>query len=146
MSRVFVSLRTIIVRTTVGGAVITVMVLSLSVNLRQAAREGFSAPSISPRYQATDGDPVDLSTGLYVRKTIDLALGDAVPIVFSRTYRTRDSRPRPFGVGTNHSYGSFLRSSAAAGPRPFRSSLRGSMRQSVSASLSFRRSQSAAGR
>jgi YD repeat-containing protein len=39
---------------------------------------------------------------------VDLVLWDVVPVIFSRTYRTADSRSRPFGVGANHSYGSFL--------------------------------------
>ena len=61
-----------------------------------------------PSGAAVDGDPVDLGTGLYVRTHVDLAVWDTVPIIFSRTYRNRDDRSRPFGVGTNHSYGSFL--------------------------------------
>ena len=61
-----------------------------------------------------DGDPVDLSTGLYVRTTVDLVLVDKMPVVFARTYRNRDPRSRPFGVGTNHSFGTFLVGDAAA--------------------------------
>jgi YD repeat-containing protein len=33
---------------------------------------------------------------------------DEMPVIFSRTYRNRDFRSRPFGIGTNHSFGSFL--------------------------------------
>ncbi|HEX7778345.1 MAG TPA: DUF6531 domain-containing protein [Vicinamibacterales bacterium] len=57
---------------------------------------------------------VDLATGLYVRRSVDLVLMDTLPIVFQRTYRNRDSRSRPLGVGTNHSYGSFLVGDAPA--------------------------------
>ncbi len=66
------------------------------------------APLVAPTYTAVDGDPVDLYTGLYLRNTVDLILTDSIPIVFRRTYRNRDSLSRPFGIGTNHSYGSFL--------------------------------------
>lgn len=66
------------------------------------------APPAAPTYAAVDGDPVDLHTGLYVRRTVDLVLTDGGPIVFARVYRNRDSRSRPFGIGTNHSFGSFL--------------------------------------
>ena len=71
-------------------------------------------PEAAPSYVAHDGDPIDLGTGLYVRKSIDLVLMDDVPLVFSRTYRNRDSRSRPFGIGTNHSFGSFLVGDAPA--------------------------------
>jgi YD repeat-containing protein len=65
-------------------------------------------PEAAPSHAARDGDPVDLGTGLYVRKSIDLVLMDRVPVIFSRTYRNRDTLSRPFGIGTNHSFGSFL--------------------------------------
>jgi YD repeat-containing protein len=71
-------------------------------------------PETAPTYVARDGDPVDLGTGLYVRKSIDLVLMDREPLVFSRTYRNRDTRSRPFGIGTNHSFGSFLVGDAPA--------------------------------
>jgi YD repeat-containing protein len=63
---------------------------------------------------ATDGDPIHLGTGLYVRTSVDLVVDDTVPITFSRTYRTGDRLSRPFGIGANHSYGSFLVGDAPA--------------------------------
>jgi len=69
---------------------------------------GITLPATAPTYAALAGDPIDLSTGLYVRTSVDLALIDVIPVVFSRTYRNRDFRSRPFGIGTNHSFGSFL--------------------------------------
>jgi RHS repeat-associated protein len=54
------------------------------------------------------GDPVDLSTGLFVLKSTDLALPDLIPIVLSRTYRPRDTASRAFGIGANHPYNMFL--------------------------------------
>jgi YD repeat-containing protein len=114
-SRVFVSLPSrSIVRTILGSVSFTALILSASFDINRSATGTFDAPSVAPGYEATDGDPVDLWTGLYVRNTVDLALGDTLPIVFSRTYRTRDKRPRAFGVGTNHSYGSFLVGDAPA--------------------------------
>ena len=54
------------------------------------------------------GDPVDLSTGLLVAENTDLLLPDVLPLPLARTYRQADPVVRPFGVGTNHSYGIFL--------------------------------------
>ena len=72
-----------------------------------------SAPATAPTHAARDGDPVDLGTGLYIRRSIDIILTGPAPLVFSRVYRNRDSRSRPFGIGTNHSFGSFLVGDAA---------------------------------
>ncbi|HEX2050194.1 MAG TPA: RHS repeat-associated core domain-containing protein [Actinomycetota bacterium] len=57
---------------------------------------------------ASDGDPVDLATGLFVYDKTDLVLPDTVPIVLRRTYRPQDTRSRPFGLGTSHPYQMFL--------------------------------------
>lgn len=54
------------------------------------------------------GDPVDLATGLFVVEATDLALPDLIPIVLARTYRTRDTASRAFGIGANHPYNIFL--------------------------------------
>lgn len=54
--------------------------------------------------EGTDGDPVDLSTGLFVYEKTDLALQDITPIRVRRTYRPNDSRSRAFGLGTTHPY------------------------------------------
>src|SRR5688572_14128662 len=70
--------------------------------------------ALPPGVPEVDGDPIHLGTGLYVRTSVDLALFDTVPVVFSRTYRNADRRSRPFGIGTNHSYGSFLVGDAPA--------------------------------
>ena len=56
----------------------------------------------------SDGDPVDLSTGLFVYSKTDLVVADVIPIAIARTYRPRDSRMRAFGVGTSHEYEMFL--------------------------------------
>ncbi|HZM74343.1 MAG TPA: RHS repeat-associated core domain-containing protein [Candidatus Limnocylindrales bacterium] len=56
------------------------------------------------------GDPVDLGTGLFVESHTDLLLPDVIPVGLTRTYRQRDNANRPFGIGTNFSYGIFLQS------------------------------------
>lgn len=61
-----------------------------------------------PGSDATDGDPVDLGTGLFVMRKTDLALPDILPLVLTRTYRPQDSASRPFGIGASHPYESFL--------------------------------------
>jgi YD repeat-containing protein len=82
--------------------------------LRSLRARGVEAVSLPPGAPETDGDPIHLGTGLYIRTSVDLALFDTVPVVFSRTYRNADGRSRPFGIGTNHSYGSFLVGDAPA--------------------------------
>jgi RHS repeat-associated protein len=55
-----------------------------------------------------DGDPVDLSTGLFVQRKIDLAVADILPIMLRRTYRPEDNASRAFGIGATHPYDMFL--------------------------------------
>jgi RHS repeat-associated protein len=56
----------------------------------------------------TDGDPVDLGTGLFVLDKTDLALPDTIPLILRRTYRPGDSNTRAFGIGASHPYEMFL--------------------------------------
>jgi RHS repeat-associated protein len=58
----------------------------------------------------TDGDPVDLSTGLYVQTQTDLSLGGVTPLAVTRTYRPGDYNSRAFGVGMSLTYSSALHS------------------------------------
>jgi RHS repeat-associated protein len=55
-----------------------------------------------------DGDPVDLSTGLFVLEATDIVIADVVPLVLTRTYRPGDARSRAFGIGASHPYDVFL--------------------------------------
>jgi len=57
---------------------------------------------------ASDGEPVDLGTGLFVYTKTDLVLPDVIPIVLTRTYRPNDPTSRAFGVGTSHPFDMFL--------------------------------------
>ena len=50
------------------------------------------------------GDPVEVSTGLFVLTQTDLALPGRLPIALSRTYRPRGAAAGPFGPGTSHPY------------------------------------------
>jgi RHS repeat-associated protein len=54
------------------------------------------------------GEPVDASTGIFVYKKADLAVADAMPINLTRTYRSRDTQMRPFGIGASHPYEMFI--------------------------------------
>lgn len=58
--------------------------------------------------ECTDGDPVDLSTGLFLYEQTDLIVRDTLPISVTRTYRPRDTVVRPFGIGTTHPFEIFL--------------------------------------
>jgi RHS repeat-associated protein len=55
-----------------------------------------------------DGEPVQLSSGLFVYNKTDLVLPDTIPISLTRTYRPNDSVSRPFGIGTTHPYEMFI--------------------------------------
>jgi RHS repeat-associated protein len=55
-----------------------------------------------------DGDPVDLSTGLFVLEKTDLMMPDTLPLAINRTYRQKDTAARAFGIGTSHTYEMFL--------------------------------------
>lgn len=65
-------------------------------------------PGDSPRRDGMGGDPVDLSTGLFLLEKTDLVVPDTIPIVMKRTYRPGDSTSRAFGIGSTHPYELFL--------------------------------------
>lgn len=58
----------------------------------------------------TGGDPIDLSSGLFIDSETDLTLPDTLPISIIRTYRTLDTVSRAFGIGAALSYDMFLTS------------------------------------
>jgi hypothetical protein len=59
---------------------------------------------------AHGGEPVDLASGLFVLQKTDLVLPGRLPLALTRTYRTLDDSPGPFGPGTSHAYEVFLSS------------------------------------
>jgi RHS repeat-associated protein len=60
-------------------------------------------------------DPVDCSTGLFIESHTDISLKDVIPIQLKRTYRTADTRSRPFGIGATDNYELFIYSPNGAG-------------------------------
>ncbi|MFY9620674.1 MAG: kelch repeat-containing protein [Pyrinomonadaceae bacterium] len=66
------------------------------------------SPAMSLLMAFFDGDPVDLSTGLFVYRKTDLILPDVIPVELSRTYRQNDSNARSFGKGFTHPYDMFI--------------------------------------
>jgi RHS repeat-associated protein len=62
----------------------------------------------TPGNDHDDGDPVDLSTGIFVLDKTDLIVPDVMPLVLTRTYRPNDSVSRPFGIGATHPYQMFM--------------------------------------
>jgi YD repeat-containing protein len=58
--------------------------------------------------QAVDGDPVSLSTGLYMVEEHDFVFPDWIPILLTRIYRSEDSASRAFGVGASHPFELYL--------------------------------------
>jgi RHS repeat-associated protein len=55
-----------------------------------------------------DGDPVDLSSGLFVYSKTDFAISDTIPISLTRYYRPNDTLSRNFGVGTTDSLNIYM--------------------------------------
>jgi RHS repeat-associated protein len=49
-------------------------------------------------------DPVSMMTGLYYQEDTDLDVPDVMPIRLTRTYRTKDTGKRVFGIGASHPY------------------------------------------
>ena len=74
-------------------------------------RNGMPPPPGSgpePGSDDEDGDPVDLSTGLFVLDKTDLIIPDTLPLMLTRTYRPQDSASRAFGIGTSFTYDLYL--------------------------------------
>jgi RHS repeat-associated protein len=69
---------------------------------------GNAGPSSQGQDPSSDGEPVQLSSGLFVYNKTDLVLPDVVPISLTRTYRQNDSWSRPFGIGATHPYEMFI--------------------------------------
>jgi len=67
-------------------------------------------PPTYPIPGPSDGEPVNLSSGLFVHSRTDFYLPDTIPIVFTRVYRPGDTATpsRSFGLSTTHSYNIFL--------------------------------------
>ncbi len=59
----------------------------------------------APPEGATEGEPVDLASGLFLLNKTDLVVPGRLPLVFTRTYRSDSTRPGPFGYGTSHAFG-----------------------------------------
>jgi RHS repeat-associated protein len=95
------------------------------VGLHEHMGAGHSAPSGAPGPQPPTppdpceqtpptpgnmaGDPVECSTGLFFHQRTDAFLPDDIPIEIQRSYRPGDTVVRPFGKGTNYTYGMYLR-------------------------------------
>jgi RHS repeat-associated protein len=55
-----------------------------------------------------DGDPVDLQSGLFVMRHVDLALSDVIPVSLTRVYQQADGNLRTFGIGMNDPFDEFI--------------------------------------
>jgi len=68
----------------------------------------------SPAGQDLPGaDPVDLTTGIFMLAKVDAAFPGVAPIAFERTYRSGDTFPGPFGLGTTLVYEDFIEPTSA---------------------------------
>jgi RHS repeat-associated protein len=54
------------------------------------------------------GEPVDLSSGLFIYDKTDLTLPDVIPVTLERTYTADDSLSRSFGIGAMANYDMFI--------------------------------------
>jgi len=66
-----------------------------------------TGPNIPPD-KCELGDPVDASTGVFIRTETDLAIPGRIPIEIKRTYRTLDTILGPYGRGTYFSYDQYM--------------------------------------
>ena len=62
----------------------------------------------APGEDSGDGDPVNLSTGLFTMDHTDLVLPDVAPIALTRSYRQNDRVVRSFGVGQSDAFNLFM--------------------------------------
>ncbi|MEV8508783.1 RHS repeat-associated core domain-containing protein [Actinoplanes sp. NPDC051475] len=62
----------------------------------------------APGEDSGDGDPVNLSTGLFTMDHTDLALPDVAPIALTRSYRQNDRVIRSFGIGQSDAFNLFM--------------------------------------
>ena len=67
-----------------------------------------SGSSQQPIKGPEGGEPVNLSSGLFIYNKNDLVLSDVLPLSLTRTYRQNDSWSRPFGIGATHPYEIFI--------------------------------------
>jgi len=54
------------------------------------------------------GDPLDVTTGIFVMNKTDLSIPDIIPINITRSYRQGDPNSRAFGIGSNLPYNWFF--------------------------------------
>jgi YD repeat-containing protein len=61
-------------------------------------------------------EAVNLQTGIFIHADVDLVLEDTPRVMFRRAYQSRDTQPRghPFGIGSSHSFATFLVGDAPA--------------------------------
>ena len=65
------------------------------------------SPGDEPNRSA--GEPVDVSSGVFVYQKTDLVLPGVLPVTITRTYRTRTSGIGPFGQGGSFNYHLFMK-------------------------------------
>ncbi|MBZ0160622.1 MAG: DUF6531 domain-containing protein [bacterium] len=58
-------------------------------------------------------DPVDLSTGIFILTQTDLVLPGRIPVSLTRTYRSGDTAPGSFGIGTTLTFDDVLLQTAS---------------------------------
>jgi RHS repeat-associated protein len=65
-------------------------------------------PTSQAGNEVPGADPVDLATGIFTLRKTDLVLPGRIPVAITRSYRSGDTFPSAFGVGTRMSYDEFL--------------------------------------
>src|SRR5690606_37467565 len=64
------------------------------------------------------GHPVDVVTGQLIAEAVDFETPGLIPVVWERTYRSRQTLEGPLGPGWYHTYDEWI-DETAAGPRLF---------------------------
>jgi RHS repeat-associated protein len=65
-------------------------------------------PTAAAGQDVPAADPIDLSTGIFMLRKVDAAFPGVVAVAFERTYRSGDTFPGPFGLGTTLEYEDFI--------------------------------------
>ena len=65
-------------------------------------------PTAAAGQVVAGADPIDLSTGIFMLTKVDAEFPGIAPIAFERTYRSGDTFPGPFGLGTTLGYDDFI--------------------------------------
>jgi YD repeat-containing protein len=81
--------------------------------LGQNNTPGNLQPGPTGLFPTLKGDPVDVSTGIFMLSATDLVIPGRTPLAITRSYRSGDTNAGVFGLGTMMGYEEFLQTTSA---------------------------------